>query len=252
MLAESVAFDVEQPEITILAELNRRVDEVVEEFQASAISRLVVSSDAALIAATFREIYWEIHCYQPLTTKAGFAMIGAVGPLERKVMRILLLHKWEEVEHSVWALDGYKALGGDQSRIGREAEFTSPGAFAVAAVWERLARMVNPLAYLGAEYLFEDLTARLTKLVTGNLADRGFPKQGMRFVIDHATEDEKHSNLLAKLIRDVVQRRPELAPEILFAFDCFKHVYPMPLWLASLARAQAGTKESVLMVSNSA
>jgi pyrroloquinoline quinone (PQQ) biosynthesis protein C len=150
-----------------------------------------------------------------------------MGPDERTIMRALLMHKWEEVEHRVWPLDGYKSLGGDQSRIGREAEFTSPGAFAVAAVWERLARLVNPLAYLGAEYLFEDLTARLTKLVNEKMSKRGFPTQGMRFLVDHATEDEKHSNLLRKLIHDVVQRHPELAPQMLFAFDCFQHVYPI-------------------------
>jgi hypothetical protein len=226
-----------------VAKLDQRVSYIIKEFQSSVIGRLVVASDSpsALIAATLREIYWEIHCYQPLTTKAGFAMIGSAGPQERRIMRDLLLHKWEEVEHSAWALDGYKALGGDQTRIGREIDFTSPGAFAVVAVWERLARVVNPLAYLGAEYLFENLTARLTKLVNESFVKRGFPQQGMRFLIDHATEDERHSNLLVKLIRDVVQRRPELVPEILFAFDCFKHVYPMPLWLASYARAQANS-----------
>jgi pyrroloquinoline quinone (PQQ) biosynthesis protein C len=115
-------------------------------------------------------------------------------------MRTLLLHKWEEVEHRVWALDGYKALGGDQSRIGRELEMTSPGAFAVAAVWERLARIIHPLAYVGAEYLFEDLTARLAKLATENLQKRGLSQEGIRFIVDHASEDEKHSQLLKRLI----------------------------------------------------
>jgi hypothetical protein len=224
----------------IVAKLDRRIANVVKEFLESSIGRLVAATDSqnSVVAATLREIYWEVHCYQPLTTTPGFAMIGSVGPEERTIMRALLLHKWEEVEHRVWALDGYKALGGDQSRIGKEAEFMSPGAFAVAAVWERLARTVHPLAYLGAEYLFEDLTARLTKLVNESLVKRGFPQQGMRFIVDHATEDEKHSNLLTKLIHDVVQRRPELEPQILFAFDCFHQVYPMPLWLGSHARAQ--------------
>jgi protein-S-isoprenylcysteine O-methyltransferase Ste14 len=42
--------------------------------------------------------------------------------------------------------------------------------------------------------------ARLTKLVNSSLIKRGFPRQSMRFLVDHATEDERHSNLLAKLI----------------------------------------------------
>src|SRR5450631_2406026 len=106
----------------IVAELDQRVAEVVNEFQSSVLGELLAGSEssASLLAATIREIYWEIHCYQPFTTKAGFSMIGGASPEDKKVMRTLLLHKWEEVEHRVWALDGYKALGGDQSRIGKE------------------------------------------------------------------------------------------------------------------------------------
>jgi hypothetical protein len=158
-------------------------------------------------------------------------------------MKTLLLHKWEEVEHRVWALDGYIALGGDKSRIGRETELTSLGAFAVAAVWERLSAKLDPLAYLGAEYLFEDLTARLTKLVTGSLADRGLSRQGMRFIVDHATEDERHSNLLKKLLNEVEQSSPTLRDQMLYAFDCFHQVYPMPLWLGSYERALRSVHE---------
>jgi len=224
----------------VIAQLDQRVADVVNEFQISALGQLLAEPDSSadLLAATIREIYWEIHCYQPFTTKAGFSMIGAADPEDRKVMRVLLLHKWEEVEHRVWALDGYKALGGDQSRLGRETELTSPGAFAVAAVWERLARAVHPLAYVGAEYLFEDLTARLAKLVTERLSKRGLSLQGLRFIVDHALEDERHSQLLKRLIDHVVQRHPELASQILFAFDCFHQVYPMPLWLAAYGRAK--------------
>lgn len=224
----------------VVAELNRRVADVVEEFQSSALGRLLAGPDSSvgLLTATIREIYWEIHCYQPFTTKAGFSMIGGADPEDRKVMRTLLLHKWEEVEHRVWALDGYKALGGDQSRIGKECEMTSPGAFAVAAVWERLADTIHPLAYVGAEYLFEDLTARLAKQATESLQKRGLAREGIRFIVDHASEDERHSQLLKRLIKEMCTIKPALKPQILFAFDCFRYVYPMPLWLASYARAK--------------
>ena len=241
MPEHNVTFDVEESVGTrIIAELDKRVAGVIKEFQDSPLGQLLVEpgSSTSLIAAIIREIYWEIHCYQPFTTKAGFAMIGATEPADRKVMRTLLLHKWEEVEHRVWALDGYKALGGDQSRIGRESELMSPGAFAVAAVWERLSQTLHPLAYVGAEYLFEDLTARLTKLATVSLSKRGLSQQGLRFIVDHATEDEKHSQLLKKLIEEIGLNHPELESQILFAFDCFHQVYPMPLWLASYARAK--------------
>jgi hypothetical protein len=225
----------------IITELDVRIQKVIQEFWDSPIGRLVSSintTSTELIAATIREIYWEIHCYQPFTTKAGFALIGGAAPEDRKVMRALLLHKWEEVEHRVWALDGYKALGGDESRIGREGELMSPGAFAVAAVWERLAQTIHPLCYLGAEYLFEDLTARLAKLVAEALLSRGISPEGMRFIVSHAVEDEKHSNLLKRLIQEVGETHPELSTQLLFAFDCFHQVYPMPLWIAAYARAE--------------
>jgi hypothetical protein len=226
----------------VVAELNHRVADVVEEFQFSALGRVLAEPDSSvdLLTATIREIYWEIHCYQPFTTKAGFSMIGGASPEDRKIMRILLLHKLEEVEHRVWALDGYKALGGDQSRIGKEGEMISPGAFAVAAVWERLARLIHPLAYVGAEYLFEDLTARLAKLATESLQKRSLSQEGIRFIVDHSSEDERHSQLLRKLIEEVCATEPALEDQILFAFDCFRQVYPMPLWLASYARAKQG------------
>ncbi len=224
----------------LIQALNARVDEVLGEFHDSPLGILIrdSASPRALVAATIREIYWEIHCYQPATTKAGFVLIGAMNPRERKIMKALLLHKWEEVEHRVWALDGYIALGGDRARIGQEDQNCSPGAFAVAAVWERLASTIDPLAYLGAEYLFEDLTAKLTRIVTASLGHRGLAPQGMQFIVDHASEDERHSAMLQKLLLEVHECHPEKREQILFAFDCFRHVYPMPLWMASYERAK--------------
>jgi hypothetical protein len=86
-----------------VAELDRRVASLVDEFTDSPIGKLVTAleSPIELVTATVREIYWEIHCYQPCTTRAGFTMISGLPPEERKIMRILLLHKWEEVEHRV-------------------------------------------------------------------------------------------------------------------------------------------------------
>ena len=103
---------------------------MVGEFQASPLGELMAMARSPAeisVAATIREIYWEIHCYQPFTTRAGFALIGAAQPEDRKVMRILLLHKWEEVEHRVWALDGYKALRGGRERTARRLSLLLQG-----------------------------------------------------------------------------------------------------------------------------
>lgn len=239
-------------ESLIVSLLDAKVAVVVNEFMISPLWELVdnPASPLDLVIGTLREIYWEIHCYQPYTTKAGFAMIGALGPEHRKLMRALLLHKWEEVEHRVWALDGYKALGGDQSRIGRESEYTSPGAFAVAAVWEHLAMRLTPAAYLGAEYLFEDLTARLTNLVIERLSRRSLSVEGLRFIKEHATEDKKHAKMLKVLITELGNQQPHLTEPILFAFDCFHQVYPLPLWISSYKRAREAHDDSLRLGSS--
>ncbi len=229
-------------DIDLVSALNRRVDDVIVEFWASPLGRLIEHSreSHALLTATIREVYWEIHCYHPATTKAGFALLGSLSPADKKLMKALLLHKWEEVEHRVWALDGYIALGGDTSRIGQEDSACSPGAFAVAAVWERIASSMHPLSYLGAEYLFEHLTAKLAVVALSSMELRSFPAEGMRFIVDHASEDQRHSAMLQKLLANVERSHPQVVEQILFAFDCFRHVYPMPLWTAAYQRAKCG------------
>ena len=110
---------IRQPEDTIASgdgtkcarRLDERIADVVADVKASPIWNAICSSDAALIRALIREVYWEVHCYHPYTTKTGFAMLGRIGPGEMKTLRTLLLHKWEEVEHRVWALDGYRVSG---------------------------------------------------------------------------------------------------------------------------------------------
>jgi len=229
-----------------IAALDTRIQRIIQHFKQSQTWATLIAPHSTIdqIHAVLREVYWEIHCYQPWTTQAGFAMLGRIGPDELKVMRTLLLHKWDEVEHRTWALDGYKAFGGNPQQIGCESDFMSPGAFAVAAVWERLATQVEPLAYLGAEYLFEDLTSHLTRDLTAALSTRSLSKVGMRFIVDHATEDVKHSALLKRLISEVTTRKPELHAQILYAFDCFQHVYPMLLWNGSYERALRGAAEA--------
>lgn len=114
-----------------------------------------------------------------------------------------------------------------------------PRAFAVASVWCYLASSENPYGYVGAEYLFEELTARLTKQLAPRLARTpGFDPGAYGFVIDHATEDEKHANLNRIWIRETVTREPAAASTIIRCFDYFRAVYPLPLWREAYLASQ--------------
>jgi hypothetical protein len=222
----------------LLEQLNRRLERDVVRFRESHVWRVLSSaaSSTQLLSAVLRELYWEIHCYQPFTTKAGFAMIGGADVVDRKRMRTMLLHKWEEVEHRQWALDCYLALGGDPRR--GAALPMSAQSFAVCAVWERMSARCGALSYVGAEYLFEALTARLTPIVADVLAKRGFGGEALQFITEHAVEDQKHQQLFAKLIVEIGNAHPEGSAEILYCYDCFNAVYPMPVWEACVARAE--------------
>lgn len=219
----------------LLTELERRLESAVEAFLGSRVWSVLSSPETSTgtVIAILRELHWEIHCYQPRTTKAGFHMIGGAAVEDMKVMRTLLLHKWDEVEHRAWAWECYLALGGDPGR----SERLSPEAHAVCAVWESMAKM-SALSYVGAEYLFEALTARLTPLVVNALRRHGLAAEGMRFIVDHAVEDQKHKNLFEHLIIEIGDAHPELHDDVLYAYDCFYAVYPAALWEGCLRRAE--------------
>lgn len=227
------------PGRSLLNELDKRLDRDVERFLSSNVWSVLSSrsTPTRTVTAILRELYWEIYSYQEHTTKAGFHMIGGASVSDDKIMKTLLLHKWDEVEHRQWAWECYLALGGEPARAA--VERMSPGSFAVAAVWERLATHLHALSYVGAEYLFEALTARLAPIVVEALHERDIRSDGLRFITEHATEDQKHKNLFEHLIVQIGDAYPRLHEEVLYCYDCFNSVYPMPIWEACVARGEA-------------
>lgn len=220
----------------LLDTLDARVDAIIAEVHRTPYWREAIApqTPAPRVTAILREIFLSIHRYQPHTTEAGFAMLGRLPKGEQRLMKLLLLHKVEEAEHGLWALRDYLALGGTAD-VAKTAP--DPATFAVAAVWWRLAQVEEPWSYLGAEYLFEYLTARLTAPLVAALDARGFARDGIGFVVEHATEDVKHTQLIRSLIVDVAERVPDSPTAILRGFDYFAHVYPLPVWDAAYARA---------------
>jgi hypothetical protein len=220
----------------VLATLDERLDALVARVHASQIWKTLCApqSSPSLVRAILREIMLEIYSYQPLTVGAGFSMLGRLPKHESKLLSSLVHHKAEEAEHGNWARRDFLLLGGSDARL---SSAPSPAAFAVAAVWDRLAEHEDAFGYLGAEYLFECLTMRLAPDLVSVLQSRRFPLHEAAFLVEHATEDVKHTNLLVHWIGDVVSRYPEACGSILRCFDYFAEVYPDPVWGVALQRA---------------
>jgi hypothetical protein len=217
-----------------LAELDRRVATVLADVTAWRGWRAVNDPRTRRedILSLVREILRAIGWYQGHTTEAGFHMFGRLPKNEVRLIQALCGHKAEEAEHGVWAVE-------DRDKLGGKSPCTpaSPATFAVAAVWWRMANVEEPLGYLGAEYLFEKLTALITQAALPIIEARDLPRDGLRFFIEHATEDVKHTMFLRHLILDVVTRHPDSAPAMLRCFDYFHAVYPLPVWDEAYVRA---------------
>lgn len=221
----------------LFEELDRRVNDVYAEFQEWRGWKLFSSPDSTdeELRALIREIFRAVSWYQAHTTEAGFHMFGRLPKTEGRLMQLLATHKADEAEHGVWAREDHGKLGGLASSI--DTVPASPAAFAVAAVWWRIAQCEDPFGYLGAEYLFEQLTALVTPAVLPIIDRRGLSRDSFRFISEHATEDVKHATFLKHLILDTVTRRPETGSAMLRCFDYFRQVYPFPVWEEAFSRA---------------
>lgn len=222
-----------------LAALDARLHDVEAEVHREECWRKLVADPpgAAHVTAMLREVMLRVSWYQPHTTEAGFHMLGRLPKQENHWLRALLNHKAEEAEHGLWALRDYLALGGTPERAEGPP---SPASFAVAGVWWRMAYVAEPLGYLGAEYLFEALTARVAPPLCTTLERFGLSGPGSGFIVEHATEDIKHTNLIRHLVADAVTKYPHAARAILDGFDCFRAVYPIPVWREAHASAMKG------------
>ena len=217
--------------------LDARVDDVFREVQKQPFWRTLIDSKSsdALFKSICREVFLAVCWYQKHTTEAGFHMIGRLPKSENTLLKLTTLHKVEEAEHSEWALRDFELLGGSKKHA--VSSPLSPATFAVTGVWWRMAVAEEALGYFGAEYLFEYLTFVVTQPLVGLFKQRGFTADGLKFIIDHATEDAKHAKLVRHLICDVVTRYPESEAAMLRCFDYFRHVYPILVWTEAYERA---------------
>lgn len=223
--------------LDVIKELDARVEDVYREVceQRFWHALLDPQTPSEVCLRIFREVFLSIYWYQRHTTEASFHMIGRFPKSEATMLRLTMLHRIEEAGHSEWALRDYSRLGGD-SRFATTSPL-SPATFAVSGVWWRMAMVEEPLGYFGAEYLFEYLTLIVAQPMVALFKQRGFRADGLGFIIDHATEDEKHAKLVRHLIADAVTRYPGSEVAMLRCFDYFRQVYPLPVWSEAYERA---------------
>lgn len=222
--------------VDVIQALDDRIARCASEVKQSPMWHTLVnpstSNDA--VAKIVREIFRTIAVYQPRTAEAGFLMVGRLPKGDLELLRALVGHRVEEGEHGLWAAEDFEALGGRRDELRQPP---SPACLAVAAVWAYMADHEDPFAYLGGEYLFEMLTPLITADAMAEFERRRLPMKPLRFIVEHATEDIKHSNMFKIVICQYLTRYPEAAPAVLRGFDYFKHVYPLPVWQEALDRA---------------
>jgi hypothetical protein len=117
---------------------------------------------------------------------------------------------------------------------------TSPAMFAAVAVWRRIGREAPPAALLGAEYLYEQLTALVTHEAECILRLRGVEpdEAGLDALADNDAADR--ANGLRERIFEAMTRDATIAPALLFGHDCLAQVYPVALFDEALTRALEG------------
>jgi hypothetical protein len=210
-----------------------------QKIEDSAVYRSVTDPNASskYVAVLIKYVLLEVFSYGPHVTEATFTAIGRMPKNRPDLMKPMIMHDLEEVDHGEMALKDFVELGGDENWA-RSRRIT-PESFALGATVRMLAERENPFAYLGYMYLFEALTPILTERVKRVLAAKEFPGEAQKFIDFHAEEDIAHAKALRAFIERVVNDYPDAAPAIEYAFDCFAVVYPLPIWRAAMKHAQA-------------
>lgn len=192
-------------------------------------------ADPRVVLAVVKYVLLEVFSYGPHVTEATFTAVGRMPKTRPDLMKVMIRHDLEEVDHGEMALVDFVKLGGDEAWArGRRI---TPASFAMAATVRMLAERESPFAYLGYMYPFEALTPVLTARLQEQLGRKGFPVSARRFIDVHAEEDVSHAKVLKHLIGQVAGEFEEAAAAIEYGFDCFAAVYPLPIWDAALAHA---------------
>lgn len=236
-LADMCASDSAATRHLIIDWLEEATAKLLAEIEAEEFWRFVTSpaTDPDSVVAFMKQIYREIAGYQPDVIEAAIAAIGQMPrSMSPRLVRAMLLHQADEFDHGEMALRDLIGLGEIESS--ERSRRMSPEAFAVAGMWWMIAQKRDPFVYLGALYLFEGLTPTVTAKVKDSLRAKGFGDNALEYIEFHSTEDIKHANLVNHLISEVAAAYPDATESIKYGFECFKAVYPIPLWRSAFRR----------------
>ncbi len=223
----------------VLEWLETRTQELLRDIQLQDFWTALTAPDAdpKLVKAVMAEVYREIVGYQPHVIEAAIAAIAQMPrSMKPRLVKSMLAHQADEFDHGEMALRDLIGLGLPEEEV--RARPISPEAFAVAGVWWMIVRAGNPFAYLGALYLFEGLTPTVTQTIKGHLKVKGLAPSSLGYIEFHSTEDVKHANLVHYLISEVASAYSTAPESIMHGFECFRAVYPIPLWSAAFRRAR--------------
>jgi len=222
----------------LVGELDRKLAELVSEVESASFYQVLLAepADLPLIQAFMKHIYLSIYQYQPHVTEATFTAVGRMPKSSEQLIKEMILQQVEEVEHADMARRDYEQLGGDEQLLHGKMY---PACAAVAASVRFLGEHCPPACYLGFMYIFEALTPIMASRAQMRMDQVDFHQPAREFVDLHAVEDLRHTDMIKNVIVDLVRLAPETAEDILFGFDSFRCVYPLPLWNAAFARARA-------------
>ncbi len=220
--------------------MDARIGTVLRDIDGTEFARTVLDPavDPRLLRAFMKEIYLEIHSYQPHAIEGAITAIARMPrSMPVRMIKAMLRHQAEEFDHGEMALRDYCKLGGDEEYARREHR-VSPASYAVGAIWRAIAVLPDPFVYLGALYPFEGLTPIVSDRIKALMIARGYPAGAMEFVVFHSEEDPKHTELVRQLIRETVTRFPEAERSIKEGLERFLAVYPIPVWETAFRRAR--------------
>lgn len=233
--------------IPIIENLEDQLIDIFHELQSSSYWQTFISSNTSNASrlSTMKHIMREIDHYQSEVNRSVFTSVARWGQHvhQQGMVRELLKVQIEEIGHGRMALDDYYQLGGEDTC---ELDLPSPPSMAVIAVVRYLGDNMHPLCHLGFMYFFERFTTMVSDLVMPFLKEAGYPWNRLDFMKSHAEEDVRHAHHLGSVINTICSNDPEAGIHIQYGFDCFREVYPHPVWKHCLEHAQ---KEQLCAVS---